>query len=85
MKYTIDYTSQAVKDLKKMDRSTRALILDWVEKNLVGCVDPYQHGKALVGDLRDKWRYRVGDYRLLAHILRKKVIVIVLREPHSKY
>lgn len=34
MKYKVQFTKRAMKDLKKLDRSTSALILGWVRKNL---------------------------------------------------
>ena len=46
MKYSVEYTLQAVKQLKKLDVYTRKLILSWIEKNLVDCEDPRIHGKS---------------------------------------
>jgi len=40
MNYEVAYTQQAVRELKKLDRYTRDLILSWIGKNLVGCSDP---------------------------------------------
>ena len=45
MKYEVEYTPRAVKELKKLDKYTAALIIGWIEKNLVGCEDPRLHGK----------------------------------------
>jgi mRNA-degrading endonuclease RelE of RelBE toxin-antitoxin system len=33
--YSIEYTQKAFKELKKMDKYRRKLILAWIEKNLV--------------------------------------------------
>ena len=82
MKYTVEYTSQAVKELKKLDRHTRALIIGWIEKNLVGCEDPRQHGKGLTANRSGQWRYRVGDYRLLADIQDNKIVILILHVGH---
>jgi mRNA interferase RelE/StbE len=68
MTYSVEYSKGAFKDLKKMDTQTRKLILSWIEKNLVNCSDPRVHGKSLRGNRQDEWRYRVGDYRILANI-----------------
>ena len=76
MKYTVEYTAQAVKELKKLDKQNRALIIGWIEKNLVGCTDPRQHGKGLTANRSGQWRYRVGDYRLLAEIQDKKIVIL---------
>ena len=82
MKYTVEYTAQAVKELKKLDKQNRALIIGWIEKNLVGCTDPRQHGKDLTANRSGQWRYRVGDYRLLAEIQDKKIVILILNVGH---
>ena len=50
MKYKVVFTEKAVKELKKMDNYTSALIVGWIEKNLDGCSNPRVHGKSLVGN-----------------------------------
>ena len=68
MKYSVEYTPKAVKELKKLDKYTRSLIIGWIEKNLIDCKNPGQHGKGLTGNRSGQWRYRIGDYRLIAEI-----------------
>ena len=66
--YKVEFTESAVKQLKKLDKQTVRVIKNWVIKNLVNTPDPRLHGKALKGNLKGIWRYRVGDYRLFASI-----------------
>jgi len=80
MKYKVEYTKAAVKQLKKMDRKIAAFILSYIEGKLVDCNDPRIYGKALKGNLNDKWRYRVGEYRILAKIEDDKVVVVIVVE-----
>ncbi|OTN77057.1 hypothetical protein A5886_002137 [Enterococcus sp. 8G7_MSG3316] len=54
------------------------------EKNLVGSEDPYQHGKGVTADKRGLWRYRVGNYRILADISKKEITILILRIGHRK-
>ena len=82
MKYTVVFSEEALKDLKKLDKHTAALIIGWVRKNLEGCENPRAHGKGLTANLSGKWRYRVGDYRLLADIQDDKVVIMMLRVGH---
>lgn len=82
MKFTVEYTPQAVKELKKLDRYTRSLIIGWIEKNLIGCENPRQHGKGLTANRSGQWRYRVGDYRLLADIQDDKIVILILHVGH---
>lgn len=62
------FSDVALKQLRKMDRPTSALIIGYIEKKLVGCTDPRSFGKPLTANHQGKWRYRVGDYRLLCLI-----------------
>lgn len=84
MKYSVEYTPRAVKDLKKLDKQTRALIFGWIEKNLVDCENPRQHGKGLTANRSGQWRYRIGDYRLIAEIHDDKVVILVLTVGHRR-
>ena len=72
------YTERAKKNLKKMDRSSAAAIYSWVNKNLVGCEDPYRTGKALKGDMKVIWRYRVGNFRIFALIDDGKMVILLI-------
>ncbi len=84
MNYKVDYTNSAIKKLKALDKPVRSMVLNWIEKNLIGCSNPRQHGKALVGNHSGKWRYRVGDYRIIADILDDKIVLLVLNVGHRK-
>lgn len=84
MSYRIDFTQDALKALKKMDRSIARLILAWVRKNLEGCEDPRAHGKGLTANRSGTWRYRVGDYRLIAEIQEEKVLILILEVGHRR-
>ena len=84
MKYNVEYTQQAIKDLKKLDKHTRSLIFGWIEKNLVGCENPRQHGKGLVGDKSGQWRYRIGDYLIIAEIEDDRIVILVITVGHRR-
>ena len=82
MNYHVVFTEQAKKTLKKLDRYTASLIVGWMEKNLEGCENPRQHGKGLTANRSGQWRYRVGDYRIIAEIQDAKIIILVLNIGH---
>ena len=82
MKYQVEYTNHAVRQLKKMDRKIAALILSYIEEKLVDCNDPKSYGKALKGNHQGEWSYRVGDYRILANIDDYNVIIIIIETGH---
>ena len=77
-KYSVEFNSIARKKVDKLDAPVRRRITQWVEKNLEGCENPRAHGHALAGKLKDHWRYRVGDYRLIADIQDDKIIILIV-------
>ena len=84
MEYEVVFTEKALKSLKKMDKHISSLIIGWVEKNLQGCTDPRQFGKGLTANRSGQWRYRVGDYRLLADIQDEKIIILIINVGHRR-
>ena len=84
MNYKVEFTSHALKDLKKLDRHTAALILGWIRKNLENCENPRLHGKGLSANRSGEWRYRVGDCRILAKIDDNKITILVLNVGHRR-
>lgn len=83
-RYTVRYEKNAQKVLKKMDKQQARLILAWISKNLEGTEFPRIHGKSLVGNKGGQWRYRIGDYRLLATIDDEIITILVLEIGHRK-
>lgn len=78
----MEFTEGARRELKKLDRYTATMIMGWIRKNLEGCTDPRQHGKGLTANRSGEWRYRVGDYRLLAEIQDNKILILILHIGH---
>ena len=84
IKYKVEYTPQAIKQLAKLDKHTRKLIYAWIDKNLYECESSRQHGKGLTVNHSVQWRYRVGDYRLIAEIVEEKIVILILTIGHRR-
>ena len=84
MKYRVELTDRVIKQLKKLDKHTSALIIGWIEKNLEGCENPRVHGKGLTANITGQWRYRIGNYRLICEIKDKEVLILVLEVGHRR-
>ncbi len=82
MTYEILTTEKFDKAIKKLDRQTQKIIQSWIEKNLVGCENPRVHGKGLTANRSGQWRYRVGDYRILADIQDSELILVLVDIGH---
>lgn len=82
--YQVQFSEKALRELKKLDKHTVMLIMAWIKKNLDGCTDPRVHGKGLTANRSGEWRYRVGDYRILAEINDDTITILVLSIGHRK-
>jgi len=82
--YKVVFSDQARRELKKIDKYAALFIVAWVRKNLEGCSDPRIFGKGLSANRSGQWRYRVGDYRLIAEIADGTVTILILNVGHRK-
>ncbi len=82
MNYKVIYMPQAQKQLKKMDRNQAKIIVAWIRKNLENTTDPRQHGKGLTGNKSGEWRYRIGNYRILANICDSEIGIQIFSIGH---
>ena len=82
MRYTVEDTCKALKSLKKLDKPVLLMIKSWIEKNLIGTTEPRRHGKGLTSNRSGQWRYRVGDYRIIADIEDEKLVILVVEVEH---
>ena len=82
MIYQIVTTDKFDKSFKKLDKQTQKIIKAWIEKNLMGCENPRIHGKGLTANKSGRWRYRVGDYRILAEIRDNELVLVLVEVGH---
>lgn len=82
--YQVVISDKALKILKKMDKRDSAMIMSFIKKNLQGTENPRIKGKALKGELGDFWRYRFGDYRILAEIDDGEIKIFVIDIGHRR-
>lgn len=84
MKYSFETTLEFDKAFKKLDRYTQRIIKAWIDKNIIGCENPRQHGKSLIANHKGQWRYRIGDYRIICIIEDDKLIITALTVGHRR-
>lgn len=82
--YQVRFEKRAQKALKKMDKHQAGIIMAWMKKNLIGTSNPRAHGKGLTANRSGEWRYRIGDYRIIAHIDDEVMIILVLEIGHRR-
>jgi mRNA interferase RelE/StbE len=85
MAYGVELSESADRELGKLDTESRKRILKFLYERLAKLDDPRSIGQALYGSrLGEFWKYRVGDYRLIAKIDDDRLLVLILRVGHRK-
>ena len=77
----VKFENKARKEFLKLDREIQIQILRYIEKIKV-LEDPRDMGKSLAGDLKDYWRYCVGNYRLICKIKDDELLIIIIHIGH---
>jgi mRNA interferase RelE/StbE len=81
--WIVKFKESAKKELSKLDKPIAKKLVQFLQ-NLGSCEDPRQKGKQLKGKLKEFWRYRVGDYRIIAKITDQEITILVLKVAHRK-
>jgi mRNA interferase RelE/StbE len=80
MAWRIEYSKDADKEIAKLDRPIAQRIIRFMGSRVAKLENPRSIGQALAGStLGNYWKYRVGDYRIIADIQDGKLIVQVVR------
>lgn len=78
--WRIEFDDAALKELAKLDKPTARRILAFLRERVAVLDDPRSVGEALKGSkLGAFWKYRVGDYRVIANIEDGAVRILVLK------
>ena len=56
----------------------------YLRERIAGSKDPRRFGHALTSDRKGLWRYRVGDYRIIAAIEDDHFVVLVVAVGHRR-
>ena len=81
MGFKILYHKNIRKDLRSLDKSIVNAFFKIVESRIA--INPFS-GERLKGKLREIWKYRIGNYRVLYAIHQDEIRVLILRFRHRK-
>lgn len=84
IRYQVKYSNDVLRQLKKLDKFVCRFIKAWIDKNLINTNNPRIYGKQLVGNVRNYWCYRIGDYRLICEIKDDELIILMISIGHRK-
>jgi len=74
------YTDEARKQIFHLDERTKQKIHEAVRQIAANPAS----GKMLTRELKDRWSYRVGDYRIIYRIYKTEILVLILTIGHRK-
>jgi mRNA interferase RelE/StbE len=83
--WTVEFDASAAKELRKLDPAIARRIVAFLRERVSTLEDVRSIGEALRGDtLGEFWKYRLGDYRIVARIVDRRLVVIVVRIGHRR-
>jgi mRNA interferase RelE/StbE len=82
--WRVEFDRDAARDLRKLDVQAQRLILRYLRERIATDEDPRRFGHALTRDLKGLWRYRVGDFRIVASIEDQRFVVLVVTIGHRR-
>ena len=84
MAWRIEFVPAAAKEVKKLGKAEATRILAVLEQRIAVLDDPRSLGSALTGEFGGLWRWRVGDYRVIARIQEERITFLVVRVAHRR-
>jgi mRNA interferase RelE/StbE len=82
--WNVELSATAEKQLRKLDRQWQAANLDYLEDEIAPLPDPRSKGKALVGDKKGLWRFRVADFRVICEVQETQLVILAVAIGHRK-
>jgi len=80
MAWRVEFADSAAKQLRKLDPQVARRILTFLRDRVATLDDPRSIGEALRGkELGDFWKYRVGDWRIIADLDYGVLLITVIR------
>jgi mRNA interferase RelE/StbE len=85
MAWKIEFERAAARELDKLDPQSAGRILRFLRDRVAPLDDPRSIGEALKGErFGEFWRYRIGDFRVVARIEDAGALILVLRIGHRR-
>ena len=79
MVWAIEFAPEAARELRKLGKQEAGRILRTLEERIAPLEDPRSLGAPLTGEHSGYWRWRIGDYRVIARIEDARVVILVVR------
>ena len=85
MVWRIEFEGASARELDKLDPQSARRILRFLRDRVAPLDDVRSIGQALRGErFGEFWRYRIGEYRVIARIEDAESLILVLRIGHRR-
>lgn len=83
-KWNIKYSPDFKKEWRKLDPSIQKKVIDFFTERVPSYEDPKIFAKALTGNLKPFWRFRIGNHRLICEFRDAEREIYLVRIAHRK-
>lgn len=77
--WKIKFRDDAQKQFNKLDKDSQKQIEEYLDNKILKLSNPTLLGKALLGNFRGYWRYRIGYMRVICEIRDKQLTILVVK------
>ena len=82
--WSLSFHKSFEKKFSRLSHADQKRILEFLEYRVFKHEDPKKLAKSLSGNLSGYWRFRVGDYRIIADIQEDTCIIIAIDVGHRR-
>ena len=82
--WQLAFHHRAEKQIRQLPSATQKRMIDFFEQRVLDLPDPLILARPLHGDMAGLWRFRIGDYRVIVTMDRRKMIILALEIGHRK-
>jgi len=79
--WKLEFSKLAERDVLSFDKTVQEALAKYFQK-VIESGNPRSFGKALTGNKKGLWRYRIGDYRAICEIMNNELKIIAVRIGH---
>lgn len=82
--WQIEFKPRAAKELRKLDPKQAKQIMAWLKTRIESGADPRLFAEQLTGNLKELWRFRIGDFRIVFQPNEEVLLILIVRIAHRR-